>query len=440
MPTGTAGDQLTAEARTSGTPQSRRVTVGQWSWAVYDWANSPVATVIVTFVFPAYFQAQVVGDAVRGQALWGYTMAASALLLALLAPVLGAIADESGRRKPWIFAFTWICALAAGSLWFVEPSTAWLGFALAFVFVTDVAFDFAVVFANAMLPEIVPQQRLGRLSGWAWSLGYAGGLAALLLVLVILIWPERPLFSLDEESFEHVRASGPFVGLWLLLFSAPLFLFTPDRPQQRPFVKAVSAGLKTLGGNLDELRKDRNALLFLLAHMLYADGLTTIFVFGGLYASGVFGLSFGEVIFFGIAMNAAAGLGALAFAWVDDWRGSKQALVFSLLGLIAGSIIAVAATSRIALWAAGLTLGLFVGPAQASSRSLMARIAPVTKRASYFGLFSLSGQATAFVGPAAVATITQASGSQRAGLAVVLALFFCGLALLLRVHEQRAPP
>ena len=412
--------------------------LGRWSWALYDWANSPFTTLIITFIFPAYLQNALVGDPVAGQSVWGYAISGSGLFIAAFAPFLGAIADASGRRKPWIFLFTTICVFGSALLWFAEPSPAWLAFSLACVISANIGFEFGVVFNNAMLPDIVPEERLGRLSGWAWGLGYTGGLVALVVALIVFIWPEQPPFGLDRGSAEHVRIVGPLVALWLAIFSLPILLFTPDRPPSgRGVVETVRYGLCETRRTLAELGKNRSIAMFLLAHMIYADGLVTLFAFGGIYAAGAFGLSLAEVVTFGIVLNVAAGIGAVAFAWVDDWLGSKRTIIVALIGLIAASIVAVTATTLVWLWVAGIAIGLFVGPAQAASRSLMARLAPAEKRASYFGLFALSGKATAFLGPAIVAFATAASGSQRVGLASILVFFAVGLLAILPVAEPQ---
>lgn len=419
-------------------PLARRVALGRWSWALFDWANSPFTTLIITFVFPAYFQAALVKDPVVGQALWGYALSGSGLVIAILAPLLGAVADASGRRKPWIFVFTLICVFGSTLLWFAEPSPAWLGFSLACVVIANIGFEFGVVFNNAMLPDIVPEESLGRLSGWAWALGYAGGLAALGMTLVIFIGPEHPPFGLNRDSAEHIRIVGPLVALWLAVFSLPLFFFTPDRPSSgQGVVGAVRLGLRQMRRTFAELGKNRSIALFLLAHMIYADGLVALFAFGGVYAAGAFGLSLAEVITFGIVLNVAAGTGALAFAWVDDWLGSKPTIVIALIGLIASSLTAVITTVLVWFWVAGIGIGFFVGPAQAASRSLIGRLAPDESRAAYFGLFALSGKATAFVGPAIVAYATSASGNQRVGLAAIIAFLAVGLLAILPVREQR---
>jgi UMF1 family MFS transporter len=410
----------------------RRKGIGQFAWALFDWANSPFTTLIITFVFPAFFATAIIGDQIKGQAIWGYAIGASGLAVAVLSPLLGAIADAGGRRKPWILGFTLLCIVATTMLWFAAPSIASAPLALACVAVANLGFEFGTTFNNAMLPDIVSEERLGRLSGWAWGLGYTGGLAALALALVAFVQPAAPAFGLDREQAEQVRIVGPLVAVWFGLFAWPLFVFTPDRPGRSLAVAAaIREGLRTLSDTFRELRAGRQVPRFLLAHMLYADGLTTLFAFGGVYVSGTFGMSLAEVTLFGVVLNVAAGLGAFLFGWVDDWIGSRRTAALTLVGLIVASVMAVTAQTRPWLWAAGCFIGLFVGPVQAASRSLMARLSPPDRQAAYFGLFALSGKATAFVGPVVVAIVTDATGNQRLGLATIVVFLGAGLALLL---------
>lgn len=409
---------------------------GQLGWALFDWANSPFTTLIITFVFATYFAQGVVGDAVRGQALWSTVMALAGLAIALLAPVLGAIADASGARKPWIGGLTLLCAAASFGLWFVAPDPGYVILALVLVVLANFGFEFGAVFANALLPDIAEPKRLGRLSGWSWGLGYAGGLAALVLALTLFIQPAEPPFGLDADAAEQVRITGPLVAAWLLLSSLPLFLFTPDRPSRKvTLAAAVREGLGSVATTVKALPQQRHLLRFLLANMLYSNGLITLFGLGGVYASGVFGMSLTEVIQFGIALNVAAGLGAFAFGILDDRIGSRRTVLLALLGLIAAATLAVLAPDVTWLWVAGIGIGVFVGPIQAASRSLMARMAIPETAAGHFGLFALSGRATAFLGPAAVAAATAASGSQRAGIAMIILFLAAGFALLIGVKE-----
>ncbi len=411
--------------------RARKNRAGQFAWALFDWANSPFTTLIITFVFPTYFASAIVGNQVEGQAIWGYAIAASGLVIAMLSPPLGAIADAGGRRKPWIMGFTLVCIVGSTLLWFATPVAGSMLFALACVVIANLGFEFAAMFNNAMLPDIVAKERLGRLSGWAWGLGYAGGLTALAVVLAVFVQPERARFGLDREQAEHVRIVGPLVAVWYGLFVWPLFLFTPDRPAQgRTIATAIREGLRSLRETLKNLRARREILLFLLAHMLYADGLVALFAFGGVYVSGTFGMSLSEVIVFGVVLNVAAGIGAFLFGWVDDWIGSRRTAAISLAGLILASVAAVSVQTDQWLWVSGCFIGLFVGPVQAASRSLMARLSPPNQQAEYFGLYAMSGKATAFAGPVVVAVVTDATGSQRLGLATVIGFLIAGLILL----------
>ena len=410
-----------------------------FSWALFGWANSPMPTLIMTFIFPAYFSRALVGDEVRGQSLWGYGVAVSSLILAILSPLLGAIADAAGRRKPWLAGFTGLCILASAALWFVAPGPGAVAAALVIVGLANIGYGFGVVVNNAMLPDLVPADRVGRWSGWGWALGYAGGLAALLLALAGLMGGESPWLSLGADKSLQVRAVGPFVALWFLLFGWPIFVFTPDHPATGIGARAaVARGLKALAEILGTLRGHRNVALFLIAQMIYSDGLVALFTFGGVYAAGAFHMSLAQVTAFGILLNVTAGLGTFAFAWVDDWLGSRNTLLISLAGLIGAALAAVLVEGQLPFWIAAGILGVFVGPPQSTSRSLMAKLAPADQQTEFFGLFALAGRSTAFMGPTVVGLVTAASGSQRVGLASLIAFFLLGFAILLGVREPAA--
>jgi UMF1 family MFS transporter len=364
-------------------------------------------------------------------------MSLSVLLVAVLSPLLGAIADRGGPRKPWILVCTLVSAAASAGLWVVAPGAAHLMTALVLVAVANAAFEFGQVFYNAMLPEVAGPERVGRVSGWAWSLGYAGGLACLALTLVAFVQPEPALFGLDREAAEHVRITGPLVAVWFLVFAVPLFVLTPDRPSSGLGPRAaVAAGLRQLIETLRQLSRYRNITRFLIARMLYTDGLNTLFTFGGIYAAGTFGMSVEEILIFGIILNVASGLGALGFAWVDDWIGAKPTVIIavSTLTLFSGAILLI--EDKILFYVLGCLIGSMLGPAQAASRSLMARLAPAELRTEMFGLYALSGKATAFIGPALVGWVTLWAHSQRVGMATILLFFVAGLALLIPVRER----
>ena len=406
-----------------------------FSWCLFDWANSAFPTVITTFVFATYFTTTVAESTIAGTAAWGHAQSLAALIIALLGPALGAIADRGGRRKPWLLAFTALCVAACVGLWFTQPERGDVIWALTFVVLGTVGFEIGMVFYNALLPEIAAPERLGRLSGWGWGMGYAGGLACLSVALVGFIQTDAPWFGLAAGTAEPVQATTLLVAAWVSLFALPLFLWTPDKPRGERTLEALRNGLVTLVNTLCNIRQYAQTARFLLARMIYIDGLNTLFAFGGIYAAGTFGMALEEVILFGIAINVTAGIGAACFAWLDDNIGPKRTILIALGGLIWFGGALLLASGKVWFWVLALPLGLFVGPAQAASRSFMARLAPPHMRAEMFGLFAFSGKVTAFLGPLFLAWATLAFDSQRAGMATIIVFLAVGFVLLLPLRD-----
>lgn len=413
-------------------PERRRAVA---AWCLYDWANSAFPTVIGTFVFATYFVQAVAENETAGTSQWGAAMAVAGVLIALLSPPLGAIADGAGGRKPWLAGFTVMAVASSAGLWWARPDPSSVPFALAVVVLATVGFELGTVFYNAMLVDVAPRRMMGRVSGWGWGVGYAGGLACLVLSLVLLIRPDPPLFPLVRSEAEHVRATALLVALWYGVFCWPLFLLVPDAKRRAPIGAAVRSGLAAMARLLPELRRRPAIARFLVARLLYTDGLNTLFNFGAIYAAGTFGMATDEIILLGIAMNVTAGAGAALFAFVDDAIGPKRTVLASLASLAAIGAVLLLVEGRTWFWALALPLGVFFGPAQAASRTLMARLAPPAQSSEYFGLFALSGRITAFAGPAALAWATAAFESQRAGMATILVFLLGGGAILATVRE-----
>jgi UMF1 family MFS transporter len=427
---------------------------GVFAWMLFDWANQPFQTLIVTFIFAPWFVAEVIGDPARGQALWGTAAAIGGAIVAVLAPFLGAMADLTGARKRWVLACSVPFVLGCAGFWLATPAMPNPELILVIYAVAFIGSEFGQVFTNAMLPGLGPRREIGRISGSGWALGYLGGLASLVLVLLLLapapgktttLLGIAPILGLDPALGEPARATGPFAAIWYLVFALPLFLLTPDEPPRRT-PRLARAALADLAATFRLATRHRSFFAFLVASMIYRDALAALFTFGGIYAAGVLGWGLFELGVFGIVAAGVGSAGAWAGGRADRAFGPRPVIVASIWLLIAicavtllttrASVlgVSVAAGSRLpdlVFMAAGGLLGAAAGALQAASRTLLVhqaegRVAP----AQAFGLFALSGRATAFIGPALIAATTAATGSQRLGVSPVILLFLAGLGLL----------
>lgn len=402
---------------------------------MYDWANSAFTTLVVTFIYNSYFALTFVSDPDAGTALWARGVSISALIIALLSPVMGAVADRSGRRRRYLFIATLVSVVFTVALGFVSPTHDHAVFkALTLFIIANVAFEMGGVFYNSFLPELVGRDRIGRISGYGWGLGYLGGLLAMVVALVGFVRPEVPWFGLSTVDGFNVRATNFLVAGWFLLFSIPLFLFVPEKVKKTAKVD-VRGAFRELGLTLREIRHYRDTVRFLIARLIYNDGLVTVFSFGAIYAGGVFGMDQSERLLFGIVLNAVAGLGAFAFGFLDDRIGGRKTILVTLAGLCVATVLAVAAPNRTWLWIAGVTVGIFVGPNQSASRSLMGRFVPEKHKGEFFGFFAFSGKVTSFAGPAMLGLVTAFAGL-RVGFSTLLLFFIVGALVLLTVNED----
>ena len=415
----------------AGNERDRRRAI--WSWCLYDWANSAFTTLVVTFIYSAYFTAAFADDPGRGTALWSRGITASALVIAALAPIAGALADRGGRRR-YLILCSLLCVAATAALTFVRPDQAnAVVIALGVFVVANVAFELGLVFYNAFLPAVAAPERIGRVSGYGWGLGYVGGLLALVAALVVFV-PETPPFGIPTAGGFNLRATNLLVAGWFLLFSIPAFVWLRDESAATGRLD-VGRAFRDLAATVRHLRRYRQVGLFLLARLFYNDGLVTIFAFGGIYAVGTFGFGFEDLVTFGIVINVGAGLGALAFGFVDDRIGGKATIGLSVAALAAATLLAAVAQTRTAFWAAAVLVGVFAGPNQSASRSLMARFVPAKHESEFFGFFAFSGKVTSFLGPALLGVLSDVY-SQRVGVASLLVFFLAGGLILRRVDER----
>ena len=410
-----------------------------FAWCLYDWAASSFSVVITTFIFATYFTSRVAQNDILGTYQWALAISLAGVVIAFASPLFGAIADHGGHHKRWLFGFTWLGIVSAALLWFAYPDARAVYFTLTCVVLGTIGLEIATVFYNAYLPRLAPKEYVGRISGWGWGLGYLGGILALSICLLVFVRMGIP--GLNRQTAQQIRICGPFVAIWFALFSLPLFLMLPDvSSTSRPLFSAICAGVRELRVTLKKLPQEKNIALYLVAHMIYADGLNTLFAFGGIFAAGTYGLSFQEVLVFGITMNVTAGLGAIALAWMDDFVGSKPTILLSLACLTLLGVPLLLLHEKYQFWIMALTLCLFVGPVQSASRSLMTRLIKREDIATeMFGLYALSGKITSFIGPFVLGTVTLYFDSQRVGMATVLVMFALGGMLLLpvKVHQYK---
>ena len=570
---------------------------------MYDFANQPFTTLVVTFIFSAYYTQAIAPNIHDGTFLWSIGVSVTALFVAFISPLMGAIADQGGYRKALLIFWTWICIIGSILLFFSCEGQIYN--ALIWFVVANIGFEMGSVFCNAYLPHIAPKEKVGRISGYGWSLGYLGGLIALMISLFLFVQPEKPAFdlkkrssvnsimieiedveisetftrftaspldqtvidsidigmpiklinfsltdtagfmpniiynnetekytiafieketnsfiifgshpnfrhhkgravqllgpprwskhstpsmlseetghlfdkngkfeirgpvysdgellgtlcyyrdgrlrvvnnsSINEKSIKHsgenIRAINILVAIWFMIFSIPTFLWVRDRKiESKLSATLIKSSYSQIKETFKEIKKYRHIVRLLLARILYNDGLVTIFSFGGIYASGTFGFTFNEVMYFGIALNIAAGLGAFLFGFLDDLIGGKNTIQLSNFGLIVACSLAVFTTSVTVFWIAGILIGLCSGPNQASSRSLMSRFTPKEKQNEFFGFFAFSGKATAFIGPLLLGILTKEFGSQRYGVAIVIVLVLAGAYVLHGLNEKEA--
>jgi UMF1 family MFS transporter len=420
---------------------------------LFDWAQQPFHTLIITFVFAPYFAAYVAPDPTIGQIAWGHAIGYGGAMIAILAPFLGAYADATGPRKPWIFGFTVIGFAGCYMLWYAVPGMESLTPVMLAVGIALIGVEFAAVFNNAMMPTLVPRAELGKLSGSAWGLGYLGGLVGLIIVLGLLAsQPDTgktllgldPLFGFTAAGHEGDRAAGPLTALWMAVFLVPLFLFTPDTPRIAARKGAVRETLVELGHTLRDLPRQKSFFSFLMSSMIYRDSLNALYAFGGIYAAGVLKLSIIDIGIFGIIGNIAGALGAWYGGRMDARYGPKPVIVVCIIVLSFACLAIISATPTEAFFmpvgspVAGGLIGAAGGSLQAASRTLLVDQVPAHDAGKAFGLYALSGRATAFIGPLAIAWATTASESQRVGVTPIIALFVIAALLLPFVHSAPA--
>ncbi|HRK42930.1 MAG TPA: MFS transporter [Gemmobacter sp.] len=440
-----------------------------WGWYFFDWASQPYNTLLLTFIFSPYFaevaRAHYQGlglapeaAAAEAQAVWGYGQTIAGVVIALLAPVLGALADGSGRRMVWIWAFSACYVIGAFGLWFLMPTAPDLTFAIACFGLGLIGMEFATIFTNSLMPSLASHEEMGAISGSGFAFGYAGGVVSLLIMLMLFAETGSgktligldPILGLDATTREGTRAVGPFTALWYLVFMVPFFLWVKE-PRRTAPPRGFSASIEDLGLLLVSLPSRKSLFAYLMSSMFYRDSLNALYVFGGVYASGVLGWSVTKIGVFGILGAIAGALASWIGGKIDAARGPKPVIVASVWVLIVVCAVIVgmsreqifgfelapgSALPDIIMYVCGILIGAAGGTVQAASRTMMVFHTTPERATEAFGLYALSGKATAFIAPFAIAITSDLSGSQRIGVSPLIGLFLLALVLLIWVKPK----
>ena len=404
-----------------------------FNFALYDFANSAFTTIIITFIFSTYFAKQIAPNPVLGQSYWGWTIGFTGLLVALIGPLIGSFADKKNCTEFFIKLFTIICIILTSFLWFSKPSEKYLLYTLIIVALANFFYELSLIFYNSILKRISNYNNLGKSSGFSFALGYIGGILILIVCIKIFIDNDVLPFGLSKENSENIRATSIVVALWYLFFSIP-FLFSLKKKIKNKIEKS-SNNIKKIK-NLFWDKGLNNLGKFLIARMLYADGLNAIIIMGGIFAVGVFNLEIKDLLVLSVLMNITAFIGAIIGGYANDKFSSKSVIIFSLLGLIFSSAIILFIKTKIFFLIFASINGFFIGPIQSASRVFITKSIDKNNQASGFGLFALSGKLTSFIGPLLVSTLTYISNSQRIGFSAAIILLLIGLLILLKVKKN----
>ena len=415
------------------------------AWSLYDFANQPFTTLIVTFIFGKFFVEVLAKNEIVGTSLWSLGIAITAIVVSFLSPMLGALADSGGYRKLFLILSTYICVLSTICLYFLHPGQVFIVgsaeihvsiIALIVFIIANIGFEFGTVFCNSYLSDLSTNQNIGRISGYAWGLGFVGGLLSLAVSL--------SLFDVSNNT-DNVRYINLLVAIWFVIFSLPTFLYLKDKKPQRGLRKHLKSSLNSIISTFRNVSSHRSIVKFLIARLFYNDALVTIFAFGGVYA-GHIGFDFLEVLILGVVLNIAACIGSFLFGYFEDQIGVFRMLNITLWVLFSAVLLAFFApfvdcnrliclpdewqriiNPKTLFWIAGVFIGLMQGPNQSGSRSLMARLTPESKKNEFFGFYAFSGKATSFIGPLFFGILTSAFGTQQAGLLIVVLFFLLGI-------------
>ena len=410
------------------------------AWSLWDWGSAGYAQITLTFVFSVYLTDGVGGGRPEASALLGLSIGLAGLVIAVLAPVIGQRADAAGRRKLSTGVWSGLTVLTMVAMFWVYNDYSYLIFGLVLLALASVFFELAQVSYFAMLVQVSTPANMGRVSGFGWAMGYFGGIVLLLLVYVGLISGDGGLLGVPTGDGLNIRVVELVAAIWFVGFALPMFFAVPELPADptRPPRLGVIGSYRKLVADLRTMyRSAPHTLWFLLASALYRDGLNGVFTLGGVLAVTVYGFTAGDVLLFGVAANVISGVGALVGGQVEDRIGPKPVILGSLLGMLVAVLVLLFVEGPLMFWIFGLFLTLFVGPAQSSSRTFLARLAAPGKEGELFGFYATTGRAVSFLSPLLFGAFVALFDSQRAGIVGILLVLVVGTAALWRVRPPR---
>jgi MFS transporter, UMF1 family len=414
-----------------------------FAWGLWDWGSSAYNAVILTFVFSVYLT-DAVGRGLPGPidagAWLGYAIGGAGLLIALAAPVLGQRSDAAGRRKFATGVWTACTVATMAALFAVREDWRWLWLGLVLLALGSIFYELASVSYNAMLVQVSTPATMGRISGFGWSMGYFGGIVQLLGVYLLLIAGEGGALGVSTADGLNIRVVALVAAAWFAVFAIPMLVVVPELPPADPDAArlGVAGSYRKLVHDLRDLyRASPHTVYFLGASALFRDGLAAVFTFGAVLAVTVYGIDKGDVLIFGVAANVVSAAGALTGGALEDRIGPKAVIMISLVGLLAAGVVLLFVSGPTMFWIFGLFLTLFVGPAQSSSRTFLARLAPPGREGQLFGLYATTGRAVSFLAPTLFGVAITVFGAQRAGIAGILVVLAAGLVALAPVRAPR---
>ncbi len=409
------------------------------AWALWDWGSAAFNAVILTFVFTVYLTDSVGIDlpgTISANTWLGWSLGIAGFFVAILAPVTGQRADAGGRRKLSLGVWTGLTVLVMAAMFAVKDEYQYLWLGLVLLGIGSITFEFATVSYNAMLRQVAAPANIGRVSAFGWAMGYFGGIVLLLTCYIGFIHPDVGWFGVTAVDGLNIRVVALFAAAWFAVFAIPVLIKVPEiaglpRSKRAGFFASYRVLFRDLGSLY---RTSRHTVYFLGASALFRDGLNAVFTFGAVLAVTVYGINSADVLIFGVAANVISAIGALTAGRFDDRWGPKRIIVISLSGMLVAGTILLFVSGPTAFWVFGLLLCLFVGPAQSSSRTYLARLAPPGHEGQLFGLYATTGRAVSFLAPLLFGLFTYVFGSDRAGIVGILLVLAGGLAALLPVR------